>query len=331
MDLITGASGFIGARLVTALHARVALMRVVTRTGVPAMAGIGGVEVVRADLASPDSLAGVADGIDAIFHLAGYAHADDANDVSAEAIHERVTVEGTRNLLAEAERAGVRRFVFASSVKAAGEGSATCVDETMPSRPETAYGRAKRAAEELILEAGARTGMHVSILRLPLVYGPGNKGNIPRMIASIARGRFPPLPVTHNRRSMVHVDDVVQALLLAAESPEANNKIYYVTDGRDYSTHVIYDAMRAAIGLPPPRLRVPRWSLRGGALLGDLLQRLTGRHMPVNSETLDKLLGSAWYSNARIVQELGFHPGRTLPDSLPEIVASVRGQRVGRP
>jgi nucleoside-diphosphate-sugar epimerase len=165
------------------------------------------------------------------------------------------------------------------------------------------------------------------VLRLPLVYGLDNKGNIPRMVAAIARGRFPPLPATGNRRSMVHVADVVQALVLATTRPEANGKVYYVTDGVAYSTRAIYDGIRAALGLPPPRVRVPKWFLRSGAWIGDLLQRLTRWNMPLTSETLEKLLGSAWYSNARIEQELGFHPTRTLSDSLPEIVASVRAPR----
>jgi nucleoside-diphosphate-sugar epimerase len=217
--------------------------------------------------------------------------------------------------------------VFVSSVKAAGEGGPACIDESVAPAPASAYGRAKLEAEMLVLAAGRESGMQVCVLRLPLVYGLDNKGNIPRMVAAIARGRFPPLPETGNRRSMVHVADVVQALVLATTRPEANGKVYYVTDGVAYSTRSIYDGIRAALGLPPPRVRVPKWFLRSGAWIGDLLQRLTRWNIPLTSETLEKLLGSAWYSNARIEQELGFHPTRTLSDSLPEIVASVRAPR----
>lgn len=104
---------------------------------------------------------------------------------------------GTRALLNDAIRAGMRRFVFVSSVKVIGEGSDCCLDDNSPVAPTTAYGRAKHEAEELMLDAGARYGMHVVVLRLPLVYGPGNKGNLSRMIEVIARDRFPPLPEVH--------------------------------------------------------------------------------------------------------------------------------------
>ncbi len=321
--LVTGASGFIGRRLVRACSERDEPVIAMSRSHpVTNLTGSRSCVFVQADIGDPYSLHGLASGVHLVVHLAGYAHAEDANDASAQATHERVTVEGTRNLLAEAQRAGVRRFVFASSVKAAGEGGEVCVDETSPSRPETAYGRVKRVAEELILEAGARTGMHVSILRLPLVYGPGNKGYLPRMIAAIARGRFPPLPETHNRRSMVHVDDAVQALLLAAERPEANSKIYYVTDGRDYSTRALYDLVRAALGLRPARYHVPLALLRAGAWIGDLVGKITHRRVPLDSHVLKKLLGSACYDSRRIQAELGFRPTHTLADALPEMAAS---------
>jgi nucleoside-diphosphate-sugar epimerase len=279
--------------------------------------------VHQADLGAGNAeITQACNGADTIFHLAGYAHAEDADQ--AEMLHQRVTVTGTERLLQAAVSCGVRRFVFLSSIKTMGEGADERLDEAAPPAPATGYGRAKLEAERMVLAAGRKHGMHVSILRLPLVYGPGNKGNIPRMIAAIDRGRFPSLPETGNRRSMVHVDDVVQALLLAADNPAANGQVFIVTDGRAYSTREIYEAICRVLGRPVPGWSVPAWLLRLGAGAGDVLQRITGLPVPLTTGTLDKLLGSAWYSSDKIRRQLGFVPRHTFHDVLPAIVAEYR-------
>ena len=230
--LVAGATGFIGCKLVEALHVRrriiCALARDISkiRSLWPQsdIAGRGG------DMANAETLKGVCAGVHTVFHLAS--HGEEPQPGSGEDLHWRVTVEGTRRLLQEAARAEVKRFIYVSSVKAMGEGGNSCLNETSPAAPLSSYGRAKLEAERLVLETGMKHGMHVCNLRLPPVCGRNNRGNIWRMIAAIDRGRFPPLPETGNRRSMVHVDDVVQALLLATEKSEACNQTYIVTDGR---------------------------------------------------------------------------------------------------
>jgi UDP-glucose 4-epimerase len=156
-------------------------------------------------------------------------------------------------------------------------------------------------------------------LRLPLVYGPGWKGNLAKMADAVARGRFPPLPRLENRRSLVHVEDVVQALLLAATNPVADGKIYLVTDGRAYSTRQIYEWMCEAAGRRVPAWAVPLRLLRLAAKTGDLIERLTRRSAPINSQRLEKLLGSAWFSSARIERELGFRAQHNLRESIMEM------------
>jgi UDP-glucose 4-epimerase len=312
--LVTGATGFIGARLLEALRRRGDDVVAVARN--PGPDG----DVRRADLSKPDTLADLCTDVEIVFHLAGYAHADDADDPSAAAIHQGVTVDGTRALLREARRAGVKCFVFASSVKAMSEGDTACLDETSNASPTTAYGRAERDAETLVLAAG--TDMHVTVLRLPLVYGPSGKGNIARLIAAIDRGRFPPLPPISNKRSMVHVDDVVQALLLAADRKQASGSIYIVTDDMAYSISDMCSAIRRVLGRPVPRWSVPVWLLKSGALAGDALSRLRGKPFALNSRALEKLLGSAWYSPAKIRRELGFEPRHSFDRALPDMVAA---------
>lgn len=321
--LVIGGTGFIGQRLVMALRDRDGESRLLSREP-GRVTETHGVVPVSGDLTVPESLQGAAKGVDTVYHLAGFAHAVDSPGGGAESMHQAVTVEGTRALLYAAVHAGVDRFVFASSVKAMGEGGEECLDESAPELPLTAYGRAKLEAERLVLEAGRKYGIHAVVLRLPLVYGPGHKGNIPRMIAAIDRGRFPPLPETGNRRSMVHVDDVVRALLRAAEDPTAKGKVYLVTDGRSYSSAQLYGAIARGLGKRLPRLRVPTSVLVGLGAAGDVVQRLSGRPVPVNSEAVGKLLGSACYDSGRIERELGFRPQRTFFDALPEMIDEYR-------
>jgi UDP-glucose 4-epimerase len=313
--LVTGATGFIGRHLVERLSSEGGAVRGLVRPGSPQLLP-SNAEPVEADLGDADGLTRAARGCDVLFHLAGKAH-----DPSASAdTFRQVNVEGTRNLLAAATRAGVRRFVFFSSTKAVGEGGESQIEESVEPRPSTAYGISKLEAERLVEAFGDQTGAHVTILRLPLVYGPGVKGNVRRMIRSVARGSFPPPPRVMNRRSMTSVTDAVNAAMLSAQSPAARGRAYFVTDGQAYSTREIYDAMREALGLAPVRWEVPLSLFKAAGHVADTASRLVGRRLPPGQSTLEKLFGSAWYSNERIRRDVGFIPATTLQAALPGIV-----------
>lgn len=304
--LVTGASGFIGHRLLQPGDR--ALVR--AADNMP--------NSVIGDLLDPASLVAACNGIDTVFHCAGYAHAFSSSDPDA---HWRINFEGTRNLLQAAGAAGVKRFVFLSSVKAMAEPGDECVDEDWPGEPVTHYGRAKRAAEDLVLEAGAKFGMHVVNLRLAMVYGRGGRGNLERMARGIQSGWFPPLPETGNRRSLVHVNDVVAAMRLVADVAAANGRTYIVAGPRAYSGREIYDAIRAAIS-PAPTLRwsVPPRLLRAGGVVGDAFGVLLRRSLPLSSEAVSRLLDSACYSPARIERELGWRAQVGLAEGVREML-----------
>ena len=312
--LVTGGRGFIGRRLVAALQADGGRVRVLTR-GAPA-----GPDEVQGDLADPASLAAACAGIDTVFHCAGHAHAFGALSEADAARHRLVNFDGTRVLADVAGRAGVRRFVFLSSVKAMGEPGDACIAEDWPALPTSAYGQAKRAAEEVLREAGVRYGMHVVSLRLAMVYGAGGRGNLERMAALVRRGVFPPLPETGNRRSMVHVADVVAAMRLVAADVRAAGRSYIVAHPQTHSGRGLYDALRAACGLAPVRWSVPRRALTAVARLGDGIEALTGRRVPLDSEALDRLLGSACYLPGRIERELGWRARVGLAEGLREML-----------
>lgn len=315
--LVTGASGFIGRALCRRLSA-MGRVRAVLRA--PATGPWH--DSVIADLAvagpDPDALSRV----DAVFHFAGKAHALD--EIGGGAEHRAITVDGTRRLLEACRLARVPRILFASSVKAMGEGGEV-VDESHACAPRSEYGRAKRDAEELVLRGGYVA--HATVLRLPLVYGPGQRGNLARMIEAIDRGRFPPVPRVANRRSMIHVDDVASAALLAIENPRAAGRAFIVTDGGSYSTRQIYELVCESLGVEPPAWTVPRFGLAVLARVGDVVGRLRGRRVGFDSEAYDKLLGSAVYDDSAAREVLGFAPAWDLRRALPEMVEAYQGRR----
>jgi len=311
--LVTGADGFIGGVLASRLEAMGSEVYRLSRKGT-------GPKTITNDIGK-DPIVGLA-GIkpQAVFHLAGRVHRmDEGGDAEAE--HIRVTVDGTNYLLQAAAEAGVETFVFFSTVAVMPEGLATELDETTPPAPTTPYGRAKLRAEELVLGMNRKSGMRTVCLRLPMVYGRGHKGHLPRMIGAIDRGLFPPLPQYPGKRSLVHVEDAVDAAILAAIRPEAAGKVYIVAEPRPYSSREIYEIVLKALGRQAPGWHVPRALLASSALLGDVGQRITRRRLPFDSAALSKLSAPAMYSGRRIERELGFKTKKTFATAAREVVA----------
>ena len=278
---ISGATGFIGKRLLQSVsHEHI---RILSRQPHPEY------EPVIFDLQSEEIPDDALDGIDTVFHLAGFAH--DLRDTSKlDLLYHTVNVDATVRLAELAVVAGVKWFVFVSSVKAG-------VDP-----PEGVYGQTKREAELKILEIGQQSGMHVSIIRPSLVYGPDVKGNLALMQRGIRQGWFPPLPETGNRRSMIHVDDLVRAILLVAEDERANGEIFIATDGVEYSSCEIYKTRCQVLDKSVPNWSVPKF-------LFDLVGKLSSNF----KYKVNKLLGDEYYSSEKL-QSLGFKAQRSLRD-----------------
>jgi nucleoside-diphosphate-sugar epimerase len=313
-SLVTGAGGFIGTVLCRRLEAQGTRVYRLARKP-------GGVDTIVADLGR-DPIQGLKEvRPEGVFHLAGRVHMlDEGTDAAAE--HMRVTVEGTRYLLEAAAEAGTSVFVFFSSVAVMPEGLASELDETVKPAPTTPYGRAKLQAEELVLgmNGKGKGGMRTVSLRLPMVYGPGHKGQLPRMIRAIERGVFPPLPPYPGKRSLVHVDDAVDAAILVAQRPEAAGQVYIVAEPRAYSSREIYGIVLHSLGRKPPAWHVPSAVLATAALTGDLGERLVRRRLPFDTAALTKLSEPAIYSAAKIEHELGFRTRKSFETAAPELV-----------
>jgi len=278
MIFVTGATGFIGHRLVKRLEGDIKILS----RNVHAEYG-----TVVCDLLSTKIPNGALDDVDVVFHLAGFTH-DLRDTTKLESFYRKVNVDATVRLAELAVIAGVKRFVFVSSVKAFTSAGV--------------YGQTKREAELRLLEIGLQSGMHVSIVRPSLVYGPGAKGNLALMRRGIEQGWFPPLPETGNRRSMIHVDDLVRVLLLVAEDERANGEIFIATDGELYSSREIYEAICRSAGKAVPAWSVPKFLFDGLSLMSPQI-----RHK------IDKLLGDEFYSSEKL-EELGFEAKYSLKD-----------------
>ncbi|OSM05307.1 NAD-dependent epimerase/dehydratase family protein [Magnetofaba australis] len=320
--LVSGANGFIGRTLCAQLQARGVTVRALLRQ--PAEGPWD--EDALADFDQPEAtlipqLQIACADVAAIFHLAGKAHALDERSQDPE-IYDRLNAHSTRLLMAAGADCGVQRLALFSSIKAMGEGGPAALNESAPCDPQTAYGRSKLLAESFALDPAEK--VDGVALRLSMVYGGESKGNMARMADAVRRNRFPPLPKVDNARAMIHVADVCAAAILAVEQAPPRS-LYILTDGQQYATWRIQDAMVAALGRPALGWRVPYGLLRAIALAGDLLGALLRRRAPLDSDALDKLLGSANYDSGKIRRELGFVPQHTLYSALPELFGEEAG------
>lgn len=251
MILVTGASGFVGGALVKRLASDRSLNGVVAAVRRKIKSPTQGVQyVLLGDMLPTTDWSMTLKGVDAVVHCAARVHVmnDDATD-SLQAYRE-VNVRGTLNLARQAAHAGVRRFVFVSSIKVNGEStqpgqSFTADDIPAPSDP---YGVSKLEAEQGLRKIEAQTSMEVVVIRPPLVYGPGAKANFASMMRWVARGIPLPLGTIQNARSIVALDNLVDMLFTCVRHPAAAGQIFLVSDGEDLSTTTLLRRIAKAMG-----------------------------------------------------------------------------------
>jgi len=286
---VTGATGFVGQHLLKKLSQKNLKIKILSRSFIPDY------ETVICDLESeliPDD---ALDGVDTVFHIAGVAHELSDSSKNLKYYHS-INVDATINLAQLAVNSNVKRFVYVSSVKAGGNINAgDCMTEEDQGVPEGIYGETKRKAEIQLLEIGLNSNMHVSIIRPSLIYGPRVKGNLRLMKKGIDKGWFPPLPELYNRRSMIHVDDLANALILVSEDSRANGEIYIATDGQHYSSRQIYEALCIMMGKTPSQWHVPK-------IIFSIISKLNSNW----DYKVKKLLGDECYSSKKL-ESLGFN------------------------
>ncbi|MEQ1603121.1 MAG: SDR family oxidoreductase [Methylophilaceae bacterium] len=309
--LVTGASGFVGKSLCEKLFRQGYAVRAAMRASNIQSESIEQVVVGSID-GNTDWSAALHD-IDLVIHLAARVHVmKESSDNPIEEFR-KVNVHGTENLARQAARAGVKRLVFISSIKVNGEdtltftedgGSQHSFSESDNPKPQDSYGVSKWEAEQVLHCVAQETGLEVVIVRPPLVYGVGVKGNFAQMLKALAKGIPLPLASVHNLRSLVYVENLVDALILCATHPKAAGQTYLVSDGGDVSTPDLLRQLGDAMGHPARLFPCPASLLKlGGRLLG-------------KSDQIERLLGSLQVDSRKIRRELGWQSPFTLHHGL---------------
>jgi nucleoside-diphosphate-sugar epimerase len=304
--LVTGANGFIGRSLCRALVEAGHVPRAAVRRIVP---GSKGPEpaICVGEIDGNTDWSKALRGIECIVHLASPSDPQRGSPADSLAEYRRVNVAGSRRLAEQAAAAGARRLVFMSTIKVNGERTAErAYTENDAPRPEDAYGISKQEAEQALRDVAQKTGLEIVVLRPPLVYGPGVKGNFQRLMRAVARGWPLPLGSIRNRRSLVFVGNLADSVVKALDAPRAAGRTYLVSDGEDVSTPDLVRGLARALGVKPRLLSLPL------AALG-LAATLAGKRAE-----FARLTGSLQVDSSRIRRELDWRPRYGLTEGLEE-------------
>lgn len=310
--MISGAGGFVGKALCAELFRRGQSVSVAVRSEKSLIENTEVIIVGAID--SETKWADALRDVDVVIHLAARVHVmrESAMDPLAEFL--QVNLHGTSNLARQAACFGVKRLVFASSIKVNGEQtSATqAFTELDEPNPHDYYSISKWQAEQALWRIAQDTGLEIVVVRPPLVYGPGVKGNFAQMLAVVAK-RIPlPLASVHNRRSLIYVENLVDALIACATHPVAAGQTYLVCDSEDVSTPNLLRQLGDAMRYPAHLLPFPTSWLR-------ILGKLSGK-----SDQVERLLGSLQVDSGKIRRDLDWVPPYTLQQGLQATAESYR-------
>ncbi|MBJ6723176.1 NAD-dependent epimerase/dehydratase family protein [Geomesophilobacter sediminis] len=302
---VTGATGFVGNALLARFSREPVTVTAAVLEGEDASHLPEAVRRAVVPPLRPDcDYAGALAGAEVVIHLAARVHI--MRDTAADPLEEfrKVNLHGTERLARQAAAAGVRRFVYVSTVKVLGEESPTPYRAEDPYRPLDPYGVSKAESEVALKRVAEETGLEVVILRPPLVYGPGVKANFLALMKAVQRGVPLPLASLSNRRSLVYVGNLADALAACALHPAAAGETFLVSDGEAVSTADLVRRMAAALDRRAHLLPVPEALLRQ-------VGRLLGR-----SAAVDRVAGSLQIDSSKITRILGWQPPFTLQQGL---------------
>ena len=314
LALVTGGSGFVGSALCSKLLRKDWRVRVALRPSARIPHSVESVEI--SDIDSTTTLKSALHNVEVVIHCAARVHVmhDNAQDPLTE--FRRVNTSATESLARAAACCGAKRLIFLSSIKVNGESASpnSPFDQTSAPKPQDSYAISKWEAEQALARVATETGLEVVILRCPLVYGPGVKGNFLRLLHAVDRGIPLPLALARNRRSLIYLDNLTDAIATCLTHPAAAGKTYLVSDDEDVSTAELISRIAQALG-KPSRL----WPCPLGLM--ELAGRMTGK-----SDEIARLLGSLCIDSSKIRSELDWRPPYTLEQGLAETAQWLHGQ-----
>lgn len=309
--LVTGANGLVGIALCDALdQTGVNVLRVVRVSAKPSEIALGNLNEHTnwCQVLEPDT--------DVVVHLAAQVPLLDGDTEGGADLYAEVNTMGTANLIRQCSLLGIKRFIFVSTAKVLGEGKSEPYLDTDLAVPEDAYAVSKWEAEKSIWQIAAETGMEAVVLRPPLVYGPRVKGNFLRLMQAIDKKRPLPVGCIQNRRSLLYLGNLVDAIRLCLNHPQAAGKTFMVSDGDDVSTPELVRRIAAALGRRPFLLPVPAWCIRlAGGMLG-------------KQAAVDRLLGSMCLDITSVQKVLGWTPPYTMQIGLKATAEWYRKNKV---
>lgn len=291
--LVTGANGFVGRAICAGLFGQGFKVRAATRQAHTELVQYE--QVIITDINGQTQWSAALQNVDVVIHLAARVHViqETATDPLADFLE--VNLHGTENLALQAAKAGVKRFIYFSSVKVHGEVTPPRLSwtETDTPMPQDAYGISKWQAEQALHKIAQHTGLELVIIRPPLVYGPGVRANFAALLRAVRQGWPLPVASINNRRSLVALDNLVDFTLLCVRHAQAANQTFLISDGHDLSTCDLVRGLARAAGVPTRLLPVPLWVLKTGAALlgkGAAMQRLCG-NLQIDISKAHHLLG----------------------------------------
>lgn len=300
--LLTGANGFIGRHLLYHLNKISELdVAILSRHDI----GFN-IKVLNVDLLDDFELFDDLKFYDVVIHVAAMANANELDD-SVELF--QMNVNSTLRLAQQSALAGVKRFIFISSIKVNGESTEmdTPFDMNVSVKPLNQYGLSKYLAENGLKKIASECDLEVVIIRPPLVYGPGVKANFASLMNLVYKGV--PLPfgcITQNKRSLVSVVNLVDLIITCIEHPKAANQVFLVSDDHDVSTSEMVREIAKALGKPAWQLPIPIWCYK---LAGKLFNK---------SDVVDRLTGSLQVDISHTKQTLGWKPPQTLQEGFKQ-------------
>lgn len=320
MDLVTGATGFVGPHLVEALVARGGRVRCLVRDRRRAASlAREGVEIVEGELVEGDRLSRALEGVERVFHLAGGGKVSTSSLDGLDALRAS-NVAPLEAVVRSARRASVRRVVHFSSISAMGVQLDVRLDEDTPCRPSTPHEIAKYESEQVALEA-FREGLPVVILRPSQVYGPGDeRSEILKLVRLARRGAVPLFGAGEGLVPWVFVSDVVDAAIAAVERDEAVGRTYIVSDDDSYRFADVVDAIARALGRERGGLVVPTAVAWPAIAAVEALTKALGREPPFTRHRLASMTGRRLVSIERARRELGFEPRVGLHEGMQRTV-----------